>query len=353
MKIVYSFNKKGFEAEYWLREIAAASDEQATFIPFNHGVYFNASRCTRAQLLDNLYYDRDPGLMRMYEALQELLAKENPEVLLVDNVLPYHPDFLYKLKIYKVLRTTDGPTTAYDRDIPYVHAYDHVLFHSPAHSRDMDMKEKMLYAGAKRADFWPLALFDQLFDPAQTEETIMAHDRDVDIVFVGSLYLGKMPLLARVRKAFGPRVKMYGQANWKRNAYFNAKYGFPGWMRKLPFDEYVPLYQNAKIGVNVHNRGAYTVGSYRLFELPGNGVMQISDGGKYLSAYYDVGNEIVGYDDAEDLIRKITYYLDHPDERKRIALNGFRAVMARHRIARRLREAVDLIRAGMTSSFQG
>ena len=347
MKIIYSLNKRGYEAEYWLKEISAASDAQATFVPFNHGVYLDSSRYTRAQLLDNMYFDREPGLMRMYDAVQELIAKEEADVLLVDNMLPYHPDFLHKLRIYKVLRTTDGPTAAYDRDIPYVHAYDHVLYNNPAHSPDMDMKEKMLYVGAKRADFWPLALFDQAFDPTKTEDTIMAHERDVDIVFVGSLYFDKMPLLARVRKAFGSRVKMYGQATWKRNAYFNAKYGFPGWVKKLPFEEYVPLYQSSKIGVNVHIRGPYTLGSYRLFELPGNGVMQLSDGGKYLSAYYDVGNEIVGYDDVDDLIRKITYYLDHPDERKRIALNGFRAVMARHRIGRRLREAVDLIRAGM------
>lgn len=347
MKIVYSLNKKGFEAEYWQREISAASDARTTFIPFNHGVYLDPGRYTRAQLLDNLYYDREPGLMRMYDALQELLATEKPEALLVDNMLPYHPDFLKQLNVYKVLRTTDGPTAAYDRDIPYVHAYDHVLFNNPAHSRDMDMKEKMLYAGAKRADFWPLALFDQMFDPTKTEETILEHKREVDIVFVGSLYFDKMPLLARVRKAFGRRVKMYGQGTWKRNAFFNAKYGFPGWVRPLPFEQYVPLYQSSKIGVNVHIRGPYTLGSYRMFELPGNGVMQISDGGKYLSSYYDVGNEIVGYDDPEDLIRKIAFYLDHPDERERIARNGFRAVMARHRISRRLHEAAGLIARGI------
>jgi hypothetical protein len=349
MKIVYSLNKKGFEANYWTREIAAASDEETTFIPFNHGDFVDPVRCTRAQLLDNLYYDRDPGLMRMYETVQQMIEVEGAQCLLVDNVLPYHPDFLRKLKVYKVLRTTDGPTAAYDRDIPYVHGYDHVLFNNPAHSRDMDMKEKMLYVGARRADFLPLALFDEMFDRSRTEETILAHDREVDIVFVGSLYFEKMPLLARLKKAFGRRVKMYGQGTWKRKAYFNVKYGFPGWVRSLPFERYVPLYQSSKIGVNVHIRGAFTLGSHRMFELPANGVMQISDGGKYLSAYYDVGNEIVGYDDDDDLVRKVSHYLDHPDERRRIALNGFRAVMARHRISRRLQEAAALIRDGMAS----
>jgi spore maturation protein CgeB len=348
MKILYSFNKRGFEADYWTREIAAASDDRVTFIPFNHEPYVSVQRYIRAQLLDNLYYDRDPGLLRLYDVFMDRLASERVDAVIVDNAMPYHPDFLRKVPVYKVLRTSDGPLAAYDRDFAYVHAYDQVLYHSPAYSRDMGMREKLTYLKARRADFWPLALFDRMYDTSKTEETILAHDRDVEIAFVGALFVNKMPLLARMRKAFGRRVRIYGLSTWKRNLYFNVKYGFPGWVRLLAFEDYVPLYQRTRIGINVHNRGQYTVGSYRMFDLPGNGVMQISDGGVHLSSFYDVGNEIVGYEDGDDLVRKLTYYLDHDQERERIALNGYRAVMRRHRIGTRLHEAAALIRAGMS-----
>jgi spore maturation protein CgeB len=347
MRILYSFNKRGFEAEYWTREIAAASDADLQFIPFNHVSFIDLGRVYRAQLLDNVYYDRDPGLLRMYDELQQTIARENADVLIVDNLQPYHPEFLRQLPIYKVLRTSDGPTVAYERDFPYVHAFDHVLFNNPAYSRDIDMKGKLSYLGAKRADFWPLGLFDRMFDPSKTEETILAHERDIDIIFVGALFLDKMPLLAAARKAFGRRVQIYGLCSLKRNLYFNAKYGFPGWVRPIAFEEYVPLYQRSKIGINAHIRGKYTLGSFRMFDLPGNGVMQISDGGEYLPAYYDVGREIVPYDGPEELVRKIAWYLDHPDERNEIALNGYRAVMDRHRMRLRLHQAAQLIRAGM------
>lgn len=347
MKIVYSLNKKGFELDYWTREIAAASTDEITFIPFNHDPYMPVVRYARAQLLDNLYYDRDPGLMRMYDDVLDVVARERADAIVVDNAQPYHPEFLRKVRAYKVLRTSDGPLIAYDRDFAYVHAFDHVLYHSPAYSRDLGMHEKLRYVRARRADFWPLALFDRMFDPSKTEETILAHERDVDIVFVGALFVNKMPLLARLRKAFGKRLRLHGLATWKRNAYFNAKFGFPGWVTPLEFEEYVPLYQRAKIGINIHNRGKYTVGGFRMYELPANGVMQISDGGEYLSAFYEPDREIVGYEDADELVRKIGYYLDHPDERNAIALNGYRAVLRRHRIARRLHEAAALIRDGM------
>jgi spore maturation protein CgeB len=347
MKIIYSYNKKGFEADYWQREIAAASTDRYTFIPFNHDPYVDASRILRAQMLDNLYFDRDAGLMKLYDDFSELAAREKADAVIVDNALPYHPEFLRKAAIYKVLRTTDGPLTAYDRDFAYAHAYDHVLYHSPAYSRDLSMAEKLAYIGAHNVDFWPLSLHDVFYDPSKNESNILDGERDIDVLFVGWPYPNKMPLLAKVKKAFGKRAVIRGRSSAKWNLYYNAKYGMPGWIRPVAFEEYVPLYQRTKIGFNIHNRGDYTVGSYRLYELPGNGVMQISDGGEHLGAFYEPGEEIVGYRGADDLIDRIRYYLAHDEERKRIALNGYRRVMRDHRFPHRMRQAGELIERGM------
>lgn len=129
--------------------------------------------------------------------------------------------------------------------------------------------------------------------------------------------------------------------------YFNIRYGCPGWIRRIAQDEHVPLYQRAKIGFNVHNRGEYTVGNYRLFELPGNGAMQIADGGAYLDTFFTVGEEIVGYRDGDELVDRLHYYLAHDDERRAIALSGYRRVMREHRLRRRMRQLGELIRRGM------
>lgn len=350
MNILYSFNKRGYEAGYWQREIAAASDADYRFVPFNHDRHLPPRLYLRAQLLDNLYFARHPGLMKLYAELVETIRSLRIDALVVDNCFPYHPDFLRTLPVYKVIRTTDGPITAYERDIPYLHAYDHVLYHSPAYSRDMGMAEKLAYCGAKRADFLPLGLFDAAFDPDKTAETILAGPRDIAVVFIGALHVSKMPLLARVRKALGRRCLFRGVSTWKQNAYFNARFGFPGWVRPVAFSEYVPIYQRSRIGFNVHNRGDYTVGGYRFFDLPGNGVMQISDGGEYLGRFFAPGEEVVGYRDADDLIDKIRHYLDHDAERERIALNGYRRVVRDYRFGRIMRRAGELIAEGMSRS---
>jgi len=347
LKIIYSFNKKGFEAAYWQREISSASNKKFSFIPFNHGQYLNPELYIRAQLLDNIYYEKNPKLFHLYKDFEALLEEHRADAVVVDNCPPYHPDYLKKLDFYKVLRIADGPLSAYDRDFAYLHAYHHILYHTPAYSSDMEIAEKLNYCGATNIDLWKLAAFDALHDTTKTEETVLAGERDIDIVFIGGLHLGKMPFLAKMKRTFGQRVRIHGIGSLKKKLYFSLKYKYPGWISSIRFQQYVPLYQRAKIGFNVHNRGKYTVGGYRLFDLPANGVMQISDGDEYLKTFFEVGEEVVGYRDIDDLIDKVHYYLMHDEERRRIAINGYRRVMQEHRFSLRMQQLGELIEHGM------
>jgi spore maturation protein CgeB len=181
----------------------------------------------------------------------------------------------------------------------------------------------------------------------KTENNILENKRDIDVIFIGALHVNKMPLIAAVKKSLGRRLRLHGLTSLKKNVFFNLKYGFSGWVRPVAFTHYVPLYQRSKIGINVHNRGDYTVGGYRLFDLPANGVMQISDGGDYLNDFFTVGEEIESYKDADDLIAKVQHYLEHDAERERLALAGFQRVRRDYRICTLLQRAGYLIEQGM------
>lgn len=347
MRIVYSFNKRGYEADFWSREISAASCAEIEFVPFNHDRYLNPNLYLRAQLLDDLWFARDPRLLRLYKDFEKVLSGGPTDAVIVDNCFPYHPEYLRSIHVYKVLRTTDGPLSAYDRDFAYLHAYDHVLYHSPAYSRDLTMEEKLNYCGATTFDWWPLGLFNAAYDSRLTEEELFSLKRDVDVTFVGAMHLNKMESLAKIKKALGRRFKMYGLTTLRRNLYFNAKYGFPGWVTPLAWDQYLALYHRTKIGINLHNRGDYTVGNYRMFELPANGVFQLSDGGVYLRHFFEPGSELVGYANIEELLGKIDHYLTYERERIEIARAGFRRVIRDYRIANLLRQGAALIARGI------
>lgn len=346
MKIVYSFNKKGYEAESWEREITAASDSDFTFIPFNHGNFLDPNLYIDAVKLDQLYQMREPRLMKMYAEFEARVRDQPADAIIVTNCPPYHPDYLRRLPVYKVLYSGDDPGATYMRNIPYLHAYDHVFFMAPGYSRDMDLGEKMRYCGMVNADWVPIAVFDFEHDFRKTEETILSHARDVDVVYVGGFFPQKLDLLAKVKRALGRKVRMRGFFAPKHNLYFCLKYGYPGWIRPINFKERVRLYQSAKIGFNIH-WNEYGLGNQRLFHLPANGVMQISDCPDLLDRVFQPGREIVGYVDFDDLIAKVRYYLDHDEVRRAIALEGYRRTMREYRFATVTRRAGNLIKQGM------
>ena len=91
--------------------------------------------------------------------------------------------------------------------------------------------------------------------------------------------------------------------------------------------------------------GNAETGNSRLYELPANGVMQICDrgAGNATAELFEEGREIVLYDDMEEAIDKIRYYLAHPEEREKIALAGYRRVMRDYRQETIYRDLFDWI----------
>lgn len=346
MRIIYSFNKKGYEGECWEKEIQGASNEEFTFIPFNHQHYLNPFLYQDAVSLDVLYRARDPRLIKMYQALESCIRENNADAIIVANCPPYHPDFLRKLDVYKVLYSADDPGATYMINIPYLHAYNHVFFVAPAYSADMDMTEKMHYAGIVNADWLPISVFDFEFDSTLRAEIIKSQQRDIDVIYIGSFWRQKVETLVEVKKALGRRFNLYGYFRLKHNVYLNVRYGFGAWVRPVSYQQRVQLYQRAKIGFNIH-WDEYGLGNQRLYHLPANGVMQVCDCGPYLDRVFETGKEIAAYNSTDELIDKLKYYLDHDQEREAIAIHGYKRAMKDYRFATVTRWAGKLIKAGM------
>jgi spore maturation protein CgeB len=60
----------------------------------------------------------------------------------------------------------------------------------------------------------------------------------------------------------------------------------------------------------------------RLFEATGAGAMLITEAAPNLADYFEPGHEVVTYDGPADLMEKLRHYLEHDEERKRIAAAG-------------------------------
>ena len=171
-----------------MKEIAAASQPDVTLIPFNHQECLDPALYCDAAKSISCIRTRHPGLLKLYSTVIAQLREEKVDVLLVANCPPYHPDFLRKLPVYKVLYSADDPGSTYLINIPYLHAYHHVFFVDPAYSKDMDMAEKMQYVGMRNADFLPISVFDFECDVSKSEAEVLSQPRDIPIIYVGSFW---------------------------------------------------------------------------------------------------------------------------------------------------------------------
>jgi len=71
-------------------------------------------------------------------------------------------------------------------------------------------------------------------------------------------------------------------------------------------------------------------GNMRMYEVPAHGAMLLCDkaGLNAHEQIFEPDKEAVFYDSIEDAIQKIEYYLQHDEERKRVARAGFNRVHA-------------------------
>ena len=76
----------------------------------------------------------------------------------------------------------------------------------------------------------------------------------------------------------------------------------------------------------------------RAFEVPGAGGFLVTEAAEGIERYYTPGEEIVVFEGVEDLVEKVQYFLNHRDERDRIALEGHRRTEREHTYETRFRQ---------------
>lgn len=299
------------------------------FVLFDHRKHLGRI-IENAWVLDDLYRSRDEKLFRTYDELKRLIDSIKADVLLVSGDNIYHPEFINKLDVYSVLMSSDDPNSSYARTVPYIWAFDHITCVNVQYHKDIPVKmtDKLIEWGGRRATWIPYGVVERHYNPDLTEEEIYNKERTIDLLYIGAFYREKVDALLKLKKIFGNKFKLYGPWGLKFWGYYLLQRKWI-WVNFLSPNLFVHTYQNAKIGINMHLSGE--LGNGRLYQLPMNGVMQICDCKDALSEVFEPGKEIVGYNTIDEAIELIEYYLEHDEERKKIAAAGFRKAIKNYK----------------------
>ncbi len=249
--------------------------------------------------MDYLWKNNNKQLLFFYEDLAKV--SEGYDALINFGGINIHPDFLQQLRCITILWFNDDPESSEYYSRPIANYYDLCLVGNIA--------EVSTYKnwGVKRVFWQPLGFWDDDYDSKKSVEMISKQERDISIILMCErLTQFRKKNVDRFSKAF-PSGLYYGN-------------GWPNGF--LPESMRIPYLQRTKIGINIHN----TTGpiNYRTYYLPANGVLQICDNKKYLNSIFELGKEVIGYDNINDAIELTKYYLNHDLERQEIAMAGFK-----------------------------
>ncbi len=277
------------------------------------------------QSLDEAYKRNDYSLLDFYQKIEKICNDSQVNVLLIQQNLPVHPDFIQKIRsqnIKTILWVGDDPESSFLYTVPYVHAHDMVFCYGVYYDNKTLIKDRILQWGAKKAHFMPFGVKDyKMTEKLEPREFVQ--QRSNDIVYVGNYYENKIDRLLELKKVYGKRFQVYGRSwgNFSvalKRAIKTGTYIKP---KAVSVAHQLEIYQSTKIGINFHM--SYGPSNVRLFELPANGVLQITDNPKGTGKLYELGKEVVCYEDIAEVPRIIDYYLSHEDQRAEIAYQGY------------------------------
>lgn len=96
------------------------------------------------------------------------------------------------------------------------------------------------------------------------------------------------------------------------------------------------VFLNSKINLNITLRSIQTGIPLRAFDIMGCGGFLMTNIQEEMFQYFEPDKDFVYYTDYADLKRKVQYYLQHDDEREKIAQSGCRRVRTEHTMTQRV-----------------
>lgn len=176
--------------------------------------------------------------------------------------------------------------------------------------------------------------------------TFSRNPKKYDISFVGSFN----PVLYAHRETILKQVKDAGLNVWGNKAWLDTS--LKDCYRGRPRDEEMfKIYNESKIVVNIDLLkgigGIEGIGvNLRPFEVTSCGAMLLNhDDRRDIFNLFEDGKEFISFKGSEDIKQKVEYYLNHEEERLKIAEAGFNRVKNDHTHVKRIGEIIKTIGA--------
>lgn len=165
-----------------------------------------------------------------------------------------------------------------------------------------------------------------------------ARDCRYDVSFVGSLY-GYRSEWISILKTAGFDVSCFGHG---------TAHGV------VDAAEIPRIIRDSRISLNFSGEGHSITAAHsaanrqikaRTFEVPGSGGFLLTEAAPGLNRYFAIGEEIADFESPKDMTDRVQYFLQHPQERDRIAQAGYARTCVNHTYEKRFLEILEKLKS--------
>jgi len=278
-------------------------------------------------------------LERLNSRLCLLAQEKRPDICFIvggQRILPATVEQMKKTGIQVVLWTTDVPVD-FKNILEAAPFYDQLFC---AGSEALDIFQAH---GLKNVTLVPFGC-----DPHYHKQVMLSPAEQKkyghDLVFIGSYHPNRGKILEALAgldiAVWGPYWQRLPEKSPLKNKVADIK---------MNYDQWVKIYNASKINIVVHYQDDQVPchqASPKLFEAMACGSFVLCDRQKDVTQLFKDQYHLVLFDDVKDLREKVGYYLQHDEDRQRIARNGYQEVLAKHTYQDRFKQMLEILHKG-------
>lgn len=321
------------------------------------GNIFKKIKGSEVKIFDYKSEIKKKGQKEMNHLLVEKCKEFRPDLIftfLFENEI--YPETLHKMHKYSKVSITWMADDKWRWEIigkKYCKYFDYVI------TTDPDSIKKYESIGYKNAILSQWAVDPEIYKDQKLK-------KDIPISFVGRDNAWRRFVIKELKRR-GIEVECYGfgwkngrvtqhqmveifnrskiNLNLSNSVKFNLKYLLDFnfvWNKDISFARNIYTIFGPQLHTIISKKRKEDIKS-RFFEVIGSGGFLLSYDVKHLCDYFEIEKELVTYNNIDNLVSKILYYLDEEKTREEIALNGYKRVHREHSYEKRFQKIFNVI----------
>lgn len=303
----------------------------------NHrnGMIFSNGLIEAAKLLGNTAYifelDYNQSVQAERRRLLTLIEEENIEIVLFLNDFRFDDGSYFITQ--EIATQVDCRLWIWDTMYDINTLGEHIKLYSKIYSFEIQDVKELQQQYSIESKYMPLFAGPKFYATPRNDGDL----QDIDIFFIGTIAGSKKRLtiletVAKLAYEKGYKMVVYGRA-WHDHHWHQRVIGKFKFSLKYPYlakcienkvllpKDVIAYYKRAKINLNIHVEGQ-TCYNCRTFEVMGNHNFLLSDAQDICDLKMQAGVHFDVYHDEIEIAQKVQYYMEHCEERNKIAHEG-------------------------------